>query len=81
MVDQNSNQDIGRQEQSARTEAERRRNPADNLTREARIRGGERSAKMQQRDARGQFSGRRKETEQARGEANPPNAGRNAGEP
>jgi hypothetical protein len=36
-----------------------RRNPADNLTREDRIRGGERSAKMQQRDQRGQFAGRK----------------------
>ena len=36
-----------------------RRNPADNLTREDRIRGGERSAQMQHRDQRGQFAGRK----------------------
>jgi hypothetical protein len=36
-----------------------RRNPADNLTREDRIRGGERSAQMQNRDERGQFAGRK----------------------
>lgn len=36
-----------------------RRNPADNLTREARIRGGMHSARNQRRDAFGQFAGRR----------------------
>jgi hypothetical protein len=37
----------------------RRRNPADNLSRQDRIRGGARSAAMQNRDGRGKFSGRR----------------------
>lgn len=40
-------------------EEQSRRNPADNLTREARIRGGMHSAKNQQRDAFGQFAGRK----------------------
>jgi hypothetical protein len=42
-----------------------RRNPADNLTREARIRGGMHSAKNQQRDAFGQFAGRKGSAEDA----------------
>jgi hypothetical protein len=42
-----------------------RRNPADNLTREARIRGGMHSAKNQQRDAFGQFAGRKGTAEDA----------------
>jgi len=37
-----------------------RRNPADNLTHQDRVRGGERSAQMQTRDQRGQFAGRKK---------------------
>jgi hypothetical protein len=41
------------------------RNPADNLTREARIRGGMHSAKKQQRDAFGQFAGRKGTAEDA----------------
>jgi hypothetical protein len=39
----------------------RRRNPADNLTHQDRVRGGERSAQMQNRDQRGQFAGRKKQ--------------------
>lgn len=74
MADQNRNQEIGRQEAG-----ERRRNPADNLTRDARVRGGERSARLQQRDARGQFAGS-KQKEAQRSESRG-NAGRNAGEP
>jgi hypothetical protein len=84
MADQNRNEERGavRREDAGATSsrAEGRRNPADNLTREARVRGGERSAKMQQRDARGQFSGRKHESEK-RGETRSPNAGRSAGEP
>jgi hypothetical protein len=75
MADQNM-QDTGRQDA-----AESRRNPADNLTRDARVRGGERSARLQQRDARGQFAGRKKEGADTRQENNTSNAGRNAGEP
>jgi hypothetical protein len=75
MVDQNT-QDSARQEA-----ADQRRNPADNLTRDARVRGGERSARLQQRDARGQFAGRKKEGADTRQENNTGNAGRNAGEP
>lgn len=37
-----------------------RRNPADNLTHQDRVRGGERSAQLQTRDQRGQFAGRKK---------------------
>jgi hypothetical protein len=37
-----------------------RRNPADNLTHQDRVRGGERSAQLQNRDQRGQFAGRKK---------------------
>lgn len=44
---------------------ESRRNPADNLTREARVRGGMHSAKKQQRDAFGQFAGRKGSAEDA----------------
>ena len=52
MADQNSNTNRGNQGGG-------RRNPADNLTHEDRVRGGERSAAMQQRDASGQFAGRK----------------------
>jgi hypothetical protein len=80
MADQNSTHSTG--ENTGRQDAaERRRNPADNLTRDARVRGGERSARLQQRDARGQFSGRKKEGADTRGETASNNAGRNAGEP
>jgi hypothetical protein len=78
MADQNRNQEVGRHEAPVQTTSESRRNPADNLTREARIRGGERSARMQNRDARGQFAGRRNEGGRSEPRAN---AGRNAGEP
>src|SRR5437762_7142131 len=44
-----------------------RRNPADNLSHEDRVRGGERSASMQQRDAQGQFSGRKGSSDSGRG--------------
>ena len=37
----------------------RRQNPADNLSHADRVRGGERSSKMQRRDGQGQFAGRR----------------------
>jgi hypothetical protein len=37
-----------------------RRNPADNLTHQDRVRGGEKSAQLQTRDERGQFAGRKK---------------------
>lgn len=37
-----------------------RRNPAENLSHEDRVRGGERSAQLQQRDEQGQFAGRSK---------------------
>jgi hypothetical protein len=43
----------------------RRQNPADNLSHADRVRGGERSSKMQRRDEQGQFAGRRS------GDANP----------
>jgi hypothetical protein len=49
-----------------------RRNPADNLSREDRVRGGERSASMQNRDASGQFAGRKSSDRSA-------SAGRGAG--
>jgi len=58
--DRNSNQD---------NTAGGRRNPADNLTREDRIRGGERSAQMQQRDQRGQFAGRKGGSSEGAGRA------------
>lgn len=45
---------------------DRHRNPADNLSREDRVRGGERSAAMQHRDQRGQFAGRKNKTEEDR---------------
>lgn len=76
MADQNSNQNMGRQES-----AERRRNPADNLTRDARVRGGERSAGLQQRDARGQFAGRKSKDVETRPQSQNNNVGRTAGEP
>ena len=38
-----------------------RRNPADNLTSEARRKGGKHSAQMQRRDQHGQFAGRKGE--------------------
>lgn len=57
MVDQNR----GNQNQGGR------RNPADNLTREDRVRGGERSAQLQQRDQHGQFAGRTKGAESRSG--------------
>lgn len=56
-----------------------RRNPADNLTHEDRVRGGERSAAMQQRDASGQFAGRKGSADQNRGNQQGSGAGRNAG--
>lgn len=37
----------------------RRQNPADNLSHADRVRGGERSSRMQRRDGQGQFAGRR----------------------
>jgi hypothetical protein len=40
----------------------RRRNPADNLTGEARRKGGKNSAQMQRRDQHGQFAGRKGES-------------------
>lgn len=61
MADQNSSNNMN--------SAGGRRNPADNLTREDRIRGGERSAAMQNRDATGQFAGR-KNAEANRGQSN-----------
>jgi hypothetical protein len=45
---------------------DRHRNPADNLSREDRVRGGERSAAMQHRDQRGQFAGRKNKAEEDR---------------
>jgi hypothetical protein len=51
--------------EGAGQESHRARNPADNLTREARVRGGMHSAKQQQRDAFGQFAGRKGTTEDA----------------
>ena len=48
----------------------RRRNPADNLSRQDRIRGGARSAAMQNRDGRGKFSGRRSGNPESKNEAN-----------
>ena len=58
-----------------------RRNPADNLSREDRIRGGERSASMQQRDGRGQFAGRKNKPQGESGLQNQGNQqqGRSAG--
>jgi hypothetical protein len=41
----------------------RRQNPADNLSHADRVRGGERSSKMQRRDGQGQFAGRRNSDE------------------
>lgn len=49
MADQNQNDSISR------------RNPADNLTSEARRKGGKNSAQNQRRDQHGQFAGRKSE--------------------
>jgi hypothetical protein len=58
-----------------------RRNPADNLTHQDRVRGGEKSAQLQNRDQRGQFAGRKKgESNDNRG-ANNDNRGAGGGRP
>jgi hypothetical protein len=58
-----------------------RRNPADNLTHQDRVRGGEKSAQLQTRDERGQFAGRKKNQDnQSRGGGGGYNSsGNNAG--
>lgn len=56
MADQNSS---GGNPINSGAQAGGRRNPADNLTRDDRVRGGERSAAMQTRDSTGQFAGRK----------------------
>lgn len=55
-----------------------RRNPADNLTGEARRKGGKNSAQMQRRDQHGQFAGRKSESSSA--SAGSSDSGRSAGE-
>ena len=65
MADQNRSEQQGGTQQSG-PQQESRKNPADNLSREDRVRGGERSAAMQQRDQRGQFAGRKNKPEDDR---------------
>ena len=76
MADQNSNSG----NRSNQGGGGGRRNPADNLTREDRIRGGERSAAMQNRDSTGQFAGSKNAENRGGTATNRPNdgAGRNA---
>lgn len=54
-------------EETPGSQDQTRRNPADNLSLKDRARGGVRSAAMQTRDKRGQFSGQR----QQQGRGNP----------
>ncbi len=46
------------QDNRSASNGERRQNPADNLSHADRVRGGERSSRMQRRDGQGQFAGR-----------------------
>lgn len=66
-MQQERDNQAGRNDQPAQQQGtdQSRRNPADNLTREARVRGGMHSAKKQQRDAFGQFAGRKGSAEDA----------------
>lgn len=52
-------------QQQTQQQASKRRggaNPAQNLSREDRVRGGKRSSQIQQRDERGHFAGRTQES-------------------